>query len=290
MISSMTAFARVEEESELGTLSWELRSVNHRYLDVSFRMPEELRVIEPTARERITKRLGRGKVEANLRFRSSNAGDNAINLDQDYAAKIVNALNEIQTLLPQPGELSVSAAEVLRWPGVIQPQELDLEKLQLLVLNLLDKALDELVEHRRREGEKLKAMILQRSEGMSELVNVAKQRLPEVMDQYRQRLLQRFEELKQTVDEQRLEQELVIVAQKIDVAEEMDRIDAHISELKHVLKKGGTAGRRLDFLMQEFNREANTLGSKSIDVETTRVSVDMKVLIEQMREQIQNIE
>lgn len=290
MINSMTSFARVELETMFGTLSWELRSVNHRFLEMAIRLPEELRSSEPSVRERIGQRLKRGKVDVSLRFKPSNVAAEEINLDKAFAAKLVNALMDIHQLMPQPEELNVDATEILRWPGVIQPQEVDQQKLQAEILALLDKALDQLLESRQREGEKLKAMILQRCEGMAELVEKAKQRLPEVLDNYRQRLLQRFEELKQSLDEQRLEQEIVIVAQKMDVAEELDRITAHISEVQHVLEKGGAVGRRLDFFMQEFNREANTLGSKSMDVDTTRISVDMKVLIEQMREQIQNIE
>lgn len=290
MISSMTAFARVEQENDMGVLSWELRSVNHRYLELSIRMPEELRALEMAARERINQRLGRGKVEATLRFKPTMKAVDEIHFDRDYAQKVVSALLSIQKLLPQLGEFNVSASEILRWPGVMQPQEQDQEKLHGSVLEMLDQALAEMTAHRQREGEKLEALILQRCDGMAELVEVAKKRLPEVMANYRQRLLARFDEIKQSVDEQRIEQELVLVAQKLDVAEELDRIGAHLSELQHVLKKGGAVGRRLDFLMQEFNREANTLGSKSMDVDTTRVSVDMKVLIEQMREQIQNIE
>ena len=290
MINSMTAFARVEQETPLGTISWELRTVNHRYLEMGLRLPDELRSMEPAVRECVAKRLKRGKLDASLRFKASNAEGDEINLDTDYARKLINALNDIQAMMPDSAETATAAGEVLRWPGVIKPQEMDQQALQSQVMQLLDQALTQVTDNRCREGEKLKEMILQRCDGMAELVDKAKQRLPQVLENYRQKLLQRFEELKQSVDEQRLEQEIVMVAQKMDVAEELDRIIAHISEVRHVLDKGGAVGRRLDFLMQEFNREANTLGSKSMDVETTRVSVDMKVLIEQMREQIQNIE
>ncbi len=290
MIRSMTAFARVEQDIDLGTLSWELRTVNHRYLEVSFRLPEELRVLEPAIRERINKRLRRGKVDVGLRFKPNTAVTTDISIDRVYVEKIVQGLTDVQRLLPQPGELNVSALELLKWPGVIQPRGFDPEPLHQCALNMLDNALDELMEGREREGEKLKAMLLQRCAGLTALVEAANLRLPDVLLNVRSRLQQRFEELQQSLDAQRLEQEIVLVAQKMDVAEELDRLQAHLSEVNHILAKGGTVGRRLDFLMQEFNREANTLGAKSADVETTRLSVDMKVLIEQMREQIQNIE
>ncbi len=286
----MTAFARVEQDIDLGTLSWELRTVNHRYLEISFRLPEDLRVLEPAIRQRINKRLSRGKVDVGLRFKANTAVTTDISIDRAYVEKIVQGLTDVQRLLPQPGELNVSALELLKWPGVIQPRGVDPEPLHQCALSMLDKALDELVASREREGEKLKAMLLQRCAGLTALVEAASLRLPEVLANVRLRLKQRFDELQQSLDAQRLEQEIVLVAQKMDVAEELDRLQAHLSEMNHILAKGGSVGRRLDFLMQEFNREANTLGAKSADVETTRLSVDMKVLIEQMREQIQNIE
>jgi uncharacterized protein YicC (UPF0701 family) len=246
MIRSMTAFSRQETSSEVGDLVLELRTVNHRYLDISLRLPEELRNLEPLLREQIAARLGRGKLECNLRYNSPE-------------------LSQIE--LP-----------------------VDLEQLKGMVTALLARALDDLVAVREREGKKLAQIIRERCESMDAIVAEVKQQLPEILQLWREKLINRLKEAKLELDQDRLEQEMVYLAQKTDVAEEIDRLSLHIAEVKRVLGADKPVGRRLDFLMQELNREANTLGSKSIHADTTRASVDLKVLIEQMREQIQNIE
>lgn len=288
MVSSMTAFARVEREAEVGGVSWELRSVNHRYLEIGLRLPEELRAIEGPVREKLNQRLGRGKVDVALRFKAPQLAGGELALNKEYLLQLTQVMQEIQAVFPTSA--TVNVADIMRWPGVLQPKEIDQEKLQAFALETLEAALDELIAARQREGEKLKAVILQRCAIMTELAQRAKERLPTVLTLFRSKLQDRVSELSQTIDPQRLEQEVVLMAQKMDVAEELDRLTAHVSELQHIFTHTQAIGRRLDFLMQEFNREANTLGSKSIDVETTRISVEMKVLIEQMREQIQNIE
>ncbi len=288
MVCSMTAFARSEQETELGVMSWELRAVNHRYLEISVRLPEELRAIEGSVRERINARLGRGKVDCAFRFKPSAAAGPVLSLNRDLVRDLVALTREIDDMLSHsPWN---SALDVLRWPGVLEAREANQEQVKVEALALLAGALSDMYDGRRREGEKLKAIILQRCDAMGVLVDDARDRLPRVVQLYRQRLLERVNAVRQELDPQRLEQEIVLAAQKMDVHEELDRIEVHIDEVRRVIEQPGPVGRRLDFLMQEFNREANTLGAKSVDVETTRISVDMKVLIEQMREQIQNIE
>ncbi len=288
MIRSMTAFARQEAQGEWGALQLELRSVNHRYLEVNPRLPEELRLLEPKIRERIGKQLGRGKVDCTLRYQppSELAGELAVNLE--LVKKLAHASREVDGLIYNPAP--VNSIEVLRWPGVLESASVDEGQLQGEALILLEKALVELNDTRRREGEKLKKIILQRCDAAEEVVAAVRQRLPEVLTGLRQRLQERLAELRQELDEGRLEQEMVMQAQKLDVDEEMDRLETHLAEVRRVLERDEPVGRRLDFLMQELNREANTLGSKSADSETTKASVELKVLIEQMREQIQNIE
>jgi uncharacterized protein (TIGR00255 family) len=288
MIRSMTAFARSERTEDWGTAYWELRSVNNRYLDVTPRLPEEVRAVESTVRERVRARLARGKVDCTLRL-SLGAGSNAsLELDLDLAKRVADATREIDALLHDPAR--VSAVEVLRWPGVVQTQSPDVDTLGKAVLELLDEALNELVTTREREGEQIAGLLAQRCDEMQTITEAVRKRLPEVLDACRQRLHDRLAEFMEQLDPERLEQEIALVAHKTDVAEELDRLDAHLKEVRRVIDTEQPAGRRLDFLMQELNREANTLGSKSIDTETTRASVDLKVLIEQMREQIQNVE
>jgi len=288
MIRSMTAFARQEAQGEWGAMQLELRSVNHRYLEVTPRLPEELRAMEPKLRERINQRLGRGKVECNVRYQppQSVAGEMSLNLE--LVKQLAHVSREVDGIIYNPAP--INSLEVLRWPGVLETPSIDEEQLHAALLGLADQALDDLIDDRQREGEKLKAIILQRCDGAEEVVTAVRQRLPEVLDGVRKRLEARLAELKQELDQDRLEQEMVLLAQKLDVDEEMDRLGTHIEEVRRVLDSDEPVGRRLDFLMQELNREANTLGSKSADTETTRASVDLKVLIEQMREQIQNIE
>ena len=288
MILSMTSFARRERDTRFGALRWELRSVNHRYLDVSLRLPEELRGLESAMRERIGARLKRGKVEAGLRFQPLDTQSGNLTIDHGTVKQLAAAIHEVTIHISNPAP--VSLFEVLRWPGVMQQQEIDLEPLHEEAMALLEEALDEMVDNRRREGDKLKALILQRCDTIDGLVVKMNAHLPLLREQLGRKLAERLAELKGELDPGRLEQEIVIQAQKMDVDEELDRLTAHVSEVRHVMEWDEPVGRRLDFLMQELNREANTLGSKSNDTEVTRVSVDLKVLIEQIREQVQNIE
>jgi uncharacterized protein (TIGR00255 family) len=284
----MTAFARQEAQGEWGALQLELRAVNHRYLEVNPRLPEELRPLEPKLREGISRQLSRGKVDCTLRYQppGEQAGELALNLE--LVKKLAHASREIDTLIYNAAP--VNSFEVLRWPGVLESSGIDEGTLQSEALALLDKALAELNDNRLREGEQLRTIILQRCDSASAVVTGVRRRLPEVLAGVRQRLRDRLAELRQELDEGRLEQEMVLQAQRLDVDEEMDRLETHLAEVRRVLERDEPVGRRLDFLMQELNREANTLGSKSADSETTKASVELKVLIEQMREQIQNIE
>jgi uncharacterized protein (TIGR00255 family) len=288
MARSMTAFARQELVKDWGTLTLELRSVNHRYLDVSLRMPEDFRSLEPKIREKIAAKIARGKVDLGLRFSRTETSNDDILLDKELIQRIANASREIDHILYNPE--AISSLDILRWPGVIKTPELDSAELSLALLELLDVTLNDMLEGRAREGDKLVQLIKQRCQSIADAVASVKKRLPEVMQIWHEKLSNRIHEASVEVDENRLEQELVIIAHKTDVDEELDRLVTHVAEVERVLKDEKPIGRRLDFLMQELNREANTLGSKSIDTETTKASVDLKVLIEQMREQIQNIE
>ncbi|KAA3629144.1 MAG: YicC family protein [Proteobacteria bacterium] len=288
MIRSMTAFARQELRADWGTLTWELRTVNHRYLEISTRLPEEFRVLEPEIREVVSTRLSRGKLECNLRFQQAPGVTPEVDVDQGLAQALVEANQLIEELLLNAAH--INPMELLRWPGVLSLKGPDLEPVFDEAIQSLTSALEELITTREREGERINAVISQRCTAMRDLVEEAKQRLPEVLERQRQRLIERLIEIRDELKEDRLEQEMVMFAQKIDVAEELDRLETHIDEVERVLERDEAVGRRLDFLMQELNREANTLGSKSADIETTRIAVDLKVLIEQMREQVQNIE
>ena len=288
MTRSMTAFARHDTRQDWGELVWELRSVNHRYLEIFPRIPEELRAIEPQVREAIAARLKRGKVDVGLRWRASGGAGGELVVNQELAQRLSHVSRQLDATLYNPSP--VSSLDLMRWPGVVEAAAADWGPIKQAALELLGQALDTLVETREREGTRLDAMMRERLDGMQAVVAGVRERLPEVLVRQRERLTNRLRELVAEVDPERLEQELVLFAQKVDVDEEMDRLAAHIDEVRRVLSGGGAVGRRLDFLMQELNREANTLGSKSADVETTRASVDLKVLIEQVREQVQNIE
>ncbi len=288
MACSMTAFARQELVKDWGTLTLELRSVNHRYLDVSLRLPEDFRSLELKIREKLSEKLARGKVDVGLRFNRNEVSSGDIILNKELVEQISSASREIDHILYNPG--AISSLDILRWPGVIKTPELDSTELNAALFELLDVTINDMLEGRAREGEKLTVLIQQRCQAISDVVVNVKKRLPEIMQSWREKLVTRMQEASVEVDETRLEQELLIIAQKTDVDEELDRLTAHVTEVERVLKDQKPIGRRLDFLMQELNREANTLGSKSIDTETTKASVDLKVLIEQMREQIQNIE
>lgn len=288
MIRSMTAFARQEIAESWGVLTLELRSVNHRYLDVSLRLPEELRVLETKLREGIQKGLSRGKIDCTVRYQLQQAGAADIQLDDKLIKQLATASQQVEQHFKHVHPVSV--LEVMRWPGVLQTPEVDAEVLHAATLKLLQDGLKELVQVREGEGEKLKQILEQRCDGISEIVVEVRKLIPEIKANWRERLTTRLQEIKAELDETRLEQELAIMAQKIDVDEEIDRLNTHVEEVKRVLKQTKPVGRRLDFLMQELNREANTLGSKSSDARTGTASVDLKVLIEQMREQVQNIE
>ncbi len=288
MIRSMTAFSRCDRSTDWGTLSWEVRTVNHRYLEPSFRMPEELRAIESNIRERLSKRLGRGKVECNCRFQPQQGGETNLTINTELARKVVETSREIDHMLYNSA--AVNSMDILRWPGVIDTGSADWDSLRKISLTLFDKALDDLITTREREGERLKAMIVERLDAMVVIVADVRQWIPEIIQAQRNKIIERLAGLEVELDDARLEQEAAVLVQKMDVDEEMDRLATHLDEVRRNLEGDKPVGRRLDFLMQELNREANTLGSKSINIDTTRASVDLKVLIEQMREQIQNIE
>lgn len=288
MIRSMTAFARREAKLDLGTLIWELRGVNHRYLEVTFRMPEDLRSLEGQLRERATTRLGRGKLECYLNFRPAPERSEGIVVNEQLASALVAVTHKLEAVMTNPAR--ISALEVLQWPGVIVEPERDNAPLFAAALGAFDEAIAELIEGREREGVRLSAFIEQRCAAVVELIAKVRARRLQVLAAQRQKLQARIAELEVAPDPNRLEQELVFMAHKLDIEEELDRLDSHCTELSKALGRNEPVGRRLDFLMQEFNREANTVASKSGDAETTQLAVDLKVLIEQMREQVQNIE
>jgi uncharacterized protein (TIGR00255 family) len=288
MIRSMTAFARQEREIPSGTLAWELRSLNHRYLEVSLRLPDELRALEATVRERIQTRLGRGKLDCSCRFRPAASTSAPVDIDSDNLERLLTACQSVNARLQPAAPLN--ALELLRWPGVVRETVPDNAPLLQAALELLDMTLDELVDGRAREGEQIAQLLLARCDSIATQVSAMRVFMPEIRAGLRRKMAMRLAELDVAVDPGRLEQELVLSLQKIDVDEELDRLDSHINEVRRVLGQREPVGRRLDFLMQELNREANTLGSKSVAVDSTSVSVELKVLIEQMREQVQNVE
>jgi uncharacterized protein (TIGR00255 family) len=288
MIRSMTAFARVDGKIADAELTWELRSVNHRYLEAFVRLPDELRVMESLVRERINSRLGRGKVECVLRCGWAIEQRVTMKLDTDRLAAVLAACREVETRCAEA--TSPGVIELLRWPGVVREPEPDTGLVQAEALELLEQALDELVATREREGQQIQNHLMARLDGIQQQVQAVKLRLPAVLERIRHKLDARLAELQAQVDNDRLEQELAYLAQKMDVDEELDRLESHVNEVRRVLRRSEPVGRRLDFLMQEFNREANTLASKSADSETTAAAVELKVLIEQMREQVQNVE
>jgi len=282
MVRSMTAFSHQESAGDFGALVLELRSVNQRFLDISFRMPEELRSLEPRLRSAISAALSRGKLECNLRYQPPEAGQEELVLDMELVKQISDASREIDRILYD--HAPVNSLEILRWPGVMQTRSVDRDSLFAAVSELLDSALTDLIAAREREGEKLAAVIEQRCAAISVIVEQLHTKMPEILSGWREKLQARLQQAGLEVDAERLEQEIVLLANKTDVDEELDRLSMHIEEVRRVLTDKQPIGRRLDFLMQELNREANTLGSKSVHVDS------MKVLIEQMREQVQNIE
>ncbi len=288
MTRSMTAFARYEEQTDLGTLSWEIRSVNHRYLEVGFRLDESFRPLEMAMRKFISDTLGRGKVEVALRYKSPEQQQDSLDINEALAERVISRYQQLAALSDNAAPLDLM--KVMQWPGVIETPSLDQEALSERVMASLQKALIDLVDTREREGAALQIMIEQRCQQIQRIAEEVRERMPEILQNHRQKLQERVQDLAINLEPERLEQEMVLLAQKSDVAEELDRLQNHVREVESVLQRDEPIGRRLDFLMQELNREANTLGSKSIDTDTTRYSVDLKVLIEQMREQIQNIE
>ena len=289
MIRSMTGFSRTESDGPWGAVAWELRSVNHRYLETGLRLPEELRALETRFRQQVASRLKRGKVDCTLRINWESGSDRELAVDLDLAERVAEAAAKIRARV---GELAPPGTfDLLRWPGVVREQERDIEPVAAAAAAALSDALDELDAARQREGERLAVALADRCDAIAVLVEQVRAALPAIRAGLRARLLERLAGLDIEAEPQRLEQELAIQLGKVDVDEELDRLASHIAEVRRILAADDEAnGRRLDFLMQEFNREANTLGSKSVDSETTRIAVELKVLIEQMREQVQNIE
>jgi len=288
MIRSMTAFAANETEIGDLTISCELRSVNHRYCDISLRLPERLRFVEAELRSAIAAKINRGKVECSLNYKKQAKNGQIYNINTEAVATLLAATNSIEQQMLGP--LSFSALDVLAFPGIQQEPDIDKEQLSLGITALVEQTLTQLVEAREREGAQLKLLTEERCAKMLIFVVSAGKRMPEVLLLIRNKLKDRITELVAQPDFDRLEQELVLLAQKLDITEELDRLETHIAEVLRVLNQKDPVGRRLDFLMQELNREANTLGSKSTDKEMTKIAIELKVLIEQMREQIQNIE
>ncbi|MFT5483521.1 MAG: hypothetical protein ACI9GW_002178 [Halieaceae bacterium] len=288
MISSMTAFARKESASAKGSVSLEIRSVNHRYLDLTIKLPDALRELEPAWREHARKRLARGKVEITLRHDSGTSIQQKLCVDDELCSAVIDAASKISDKIGSP--LALNPLDIMRWPGVISDSTVIDSAIQERADELLGQCLDSLLDNRGREGEKLATIMREKMLAIANIVGQCRTLLPELLENQQNRLLSRLEELRGNLDNDRVEQELVHMAQRADVEEELDRLDAHLLEVGLALDTGGPCGRRLDFLMQELNREANTLASKSMALSTTVNAVELKVLIEQMREQIQNIE
>jgi uncharacterized protein (TIGR00255 family) len=288
MISSMTAFAREQLNSDVGSLAVEIRSVNHRYLDLSFKLPETLRELEAEWRDQCRRTLRRGKVEISLRLAAGPPAQSGLTVDSSLASQVVAAALKIQSDIPNAA--GVNPMDILRWPGVICEPENSDEQLLAQSHSLFGCALESLADARNREGERLAVVLLDNADKIERIVGTCRQQLPGLLEAQRSRLLSRLAELSADPDQDRIEQELVHMAQRADVAEELDRLNAHLAEIRDILEQGGPCGRRLDFLMQELNREANTLSSKATATPTTMNAVELKVLVEQMREQIQNIE
>lgn len=287
MPRSMTAFARNTIDFPWGSVTCELRSVNHRFLETSFRLPETLREIEMPLREIARKKLTRGKVDCSVQMAFNNS-DAAINADLNLAKRYIDIAEQIADQIDQPAP--ISPLDIMRWPGILKDKDIEPESLHKAAIETFSATVDQLLQGRQREGNKLADIIEQRLVGIESQVKIVRDNLPDILAHQRKRLEEKMVDMKTQLDEGRLEQEMVIIANRSDVDEELDRLEVHIAEIRRVLQSSDSIGRRLDFLMQELNREANTLGSKSIAGVTTQASVELKVLIEQMREQIQNIE
>ena len=288
MIHSMTGYAVASRELQYGTLSLELRSVNHRYLDIQFRLPDDLRAVEPVLRETLSAQVARGKVECRVGFAAAQGASTSLRINEDLLQQIGALERKVRAVMS--GAPQVSVAEALRWPGVLASEPLPLEELQATCQELLTAVLADFTAARAREGGKLRHLMLERGDAMERRIAGIASRIPQVIGAYQERLAARLKEALGSGEEERIRQEVAVFATKIDVDEELSRLAAHVVELKRVLADGGTVGKQLDFLMQEFNREANTLASKSVDLSVTQAALDLKLLIEQMREQVQNIE
>lgn len=292
MLKSMTAFSREQQSNDSGDIIWEIKSVNHRYLEPGFKLPDDFKLLEPEIRRQLGSCLKRGKLDISLRYKLNKKAQTSIQLNAELVKNLRKVEREVLTIVHEGNSLSV--ADILCWPGVVDEIDKDFKPLQELALGSLTAALQQLVENREREGKALYEMIASRCQQVTEIVKKVQQRRPEVLQAMRRKwsaqLDDKLENWSEPADSGRLEQELVMLAQKLDVEEELDRLTAHVAEVEQVLDRDEAVGRRLDFLMQELNREANTLSSKSQDTETTKLAVDLKVLIEQMREQVQNIE
>ena len=286
MISSMTGFARQERSGAFGSVICEIRSVNHRFLDAAVRLPDSCRELESELRQHLTRELRRGKVDCTIQHRPPIAAE--LQVDESALTPLLARSRQIAALIPNQG--SINVLELLRWPGVLREEKMDVEALHAGVRAVFDDTVRSLSAAREREGGRLSELIVQRCDALAALITQVRARLPEVLARVRSRLEERLTELGGELNQERVEQEIVLLLHRLDVAEELDRLGGHIDEARRTLAAPEAAGRRLDFLLQEFNREANTLASKSQDLETTRIAVEMKVAIEQMREQVQNIE
>ncbi|MBK69754.1 MAG: YicC family protein [Legionellales bacterium] len=288
MIHSMTAYGRTEDKKNDNSIACEIRTINHRYLEISIRMPEELRSLEQKIRENISRKLKRGKIDCNIRIDKNTSKNDPLLINQDVLKKVIDAAENTSINLSNPSALS--ALDLIQWPGVLEKDSLEPTKINKSILKLLGQTLDVVIDTRKREGEKIKKMLVQRCSKIKKIVSNTQKKIPMIQKKLREKLKKRAKELVNELDNDRLEQELLFISQKMDIAEEIDRLLAHTEEVERVLDQSGPIGRRLDFLMQEMNRESNTLGSKSNHLHTSNASVELKVLIEQMREQIQNIE
>lgn len=288
MLKSMTAFARHAHPTNWGTVTWELRSVNHRYLEPNFRIPDTFRELETRLRESLRKQLARGKVDCTLRWQPAVNSERGLGVNAEALAELKRASDSVAAVFGRVAE--VNPLDVLQWPGVLDTEQASRKELLNESMQAFEEALGILLANRRREGEQLAPLFASRLDKVNEIVAGVRSSLPAILKRQSEQIRQRFEEASVELDPGRLEQEMVMLAQKCDVDEELDRLEAHVKEVTAVLKKKEPVGRRLDFLMQELNREANTLSSKAIVTETTNAAVELKVLIEQMREQVQNIE
>lgn len=286
MIQSMTAFARLSSQDSSSTATWEIRVVNHRYFDSVIKLPELFKPLEAEIRMKLQQQLHRGRIDCMLRFNSDNQNSSSFELNTPLVKKLIVLVSEVKTYLPMA---NVDPMKILSWPGMLQTKEVDLAAVPEMVMNLFTKTLAELVATRKREGLGIANLIQEQLQLILALVTKIKDKIPQIVANHRLKVTRRLEEITSSLDQSRLEQELVYLAQKIDVTEEIDRLVIHVNEVLRVLENGGVAGKRLDFLMQELNREANTLAAKSIDGEITQTSIELKVLIEQMREQVQNL-